>query len=537
MFFITLLYSAVETWMRSQTGSPSLRALVYFDEIFGYLPPVANPPSKEPMLRMLKQARAFGIGMVLATQNPVDLDYKALANAGTWFIGKLQTDQDKQRLLDGLEGAMAGSLDRAGYDRMISTLGKRVFLLHNIHAKGPKLFTTRFAMNYLPGPIARVQIPQLNALVQPAQPPLSAFQPVSVPSSSSFTGQAAYPAPVQPAPEQEGTSTRPSVPMGVREYFLPNNITFTEAFQNAGRAYPQEAFSQGLIYRPVLLGQASIRFLNRKYNLDSELKRTVSATIPDRRGLVKWDNFLVEPVDPDRLDSSPAPQSRFAPLDGSLADVKEMTALQRDFIDWAFRSGQVTVYSNEQLKVYGGPPTSEGEFRAMCSETARDQRDAEISKAEALYDKKLEAIQLKLTREERELDSDKSELSQRKIEEMGTAAENVFGLFSGRRSSRRLSSSLTKRRLTSQAKADVDESVDAITEMKKQIADLEKEKQAALQQVNDRWGDLANQISTMKVDALKKDVLLELFGVGWFPYHVVKSGDQTFELPGYGSKR
>jgi hypothetical protein len=431
---------------------------------------------------------------------------------------------------------------------MISTLGKRVFLLHNIHGKGPKLFTTRFAMNYLPGPIARVQIPQLNALVQPAQPPLSAFQQVNVPSSSSFTGSAAYTASVQPAPaspqekkqpvpEQEGTSTRPSTPMGVREYFLPNNITFTEAFQNAGRAYPQEAFSQGLIYRPVLLAQASIRFLNRKYNLDSELKRTVTATLPDRRGLVKWDNFLVEPVDPDRLDSSPAPQSRFAPLDGALNDVKEMTALQKDFIDWAFRTAQVTVYANDQLKAYGGPPTSEGEFRAMCSEAARDQRDAEIRKVESLYDKKLDAIQIKLTKEERELESDKSELSQRKIEEMGTAAENVFGLFSGRRSSRRLSSSLTKRRLTSQAKADVDESIDALAEMKKQIAALENEKQTALQQVNDRWGDLANQVSTIKIDALKKDVLLELFGVGWFPYHVVKSGDQTFELPAYGRER
>ena len=122
--------------MRSQTGTTSLRALVYFDEIFGYLPPVANPPSKQPMLRMLKQARAFGVGQVLVTQNPVDVDYKALSNAGTWMIGKLQTDQDKQRLLDGLDSAMSGSLDRAEYDRLISTLGKRVFLLHNVNAKG-----------------------------------------------------------------------------------------------------------------------------------------------------------------------------------------------------------------------------------------------------------------------------------------------------------------------------------------------------------------------------------------------------------------
>ena len=137
MFFVTLLYSAVETWMRTQPGTTSLRAILYFDEIFGYLPPVGNPPSKQPMLRMLKQARAFGVGQMLVTQNPVDVDYKALSNAGTWFIGKLQTEQDKQRLLDGLEGAMAGGLDRRVYDRLISSLGKRVFLLHNVHEKQP----------------------------------------------------------------------------------------------------------------------------------------------------------------------------------------------------------------------------------------------------------------------------------------------------------------------------------------------------------------------------------------------------------------
>ena len=173
MFFITLLYSAVETWMRSQTGTTTLRALMYFDEIFGYLPPVANPPSKQPMLRMLKQARAFGVGQVLVTQNPVDVDYKALSNAGTWMIGKLQTDQDKQRLLDGLDSAMSGSLDRGEYDRMISSLGKRVFLLHNVNAKGPLLFQTRWAMNYLAGPLTRNQIPDLNQLAGATEPAAS----------------------------------------------------------------------------------------------------------------------------------------------------------------------------------------------------------------------------------------------------------------------------------------------------------------------------------------------------------------------------
>ena len=164
MFFVTLLFSAVESWMRTQTGTPSLRSLIYFDEIFGYLPPVANPPSKSVMLRMLKQARAFGVGLVLATQNPADVDYKGLSNTGTWLIGKLQTEQDKRRLLDGLEGAVPGSFNRSDYDRLISSLGKRVFLLHNVHEKGPVVMTTRWAMNYLAGPLTRTQVPELNRL-------------------------------------------------------------------------------------------------------------------------------------------------------------------------------------------------------------------------------------------------------------------------------------------------------------------------------------------------------------------------------------
>ncbi|MFM8319788.1 MAG: ATP-binding protein, partial [Chloroflexota bacterium] len=159
MFFVTLLFSAVESWMRAQSGTTTLRALVYFDEIFGYLPPIGNPPSKAPMLRMLKQARAFGVGMVLVTQNPVDIDYKGLSNAGTWMIGKLQTERDKARLLDGLDSAMAGAMDRSEIDRLISGLGKRVFLMQNVHNKAPLLFQTRWAMNYLAGPLSRTQIP------------------------------------------------------------------------------------------------------------------------------------------------------------------------------------------------------------------------------------------------------------------------------------------------------------------------------------------------------------------------------------------
>ncbi len=244
--------------------------------------------------------------MVLVTQNPVDVDYKALSNAGTWFIGKLQTDQDKQRLLDGLQGAMSGDLNRGEYDRLISTLGKRVFLLHNVHASQPLLFETRWAMNYLAGPMTRTQIPQLNSLWKPlaavsppagpltgtptappqpvtapppapavfgvpSQPPVKATmvgtQPAMPADQPVAPPQAAAPqpelVPVQPAASPvkasqaeaipQSSATRPTIPAGVKEYFLPNNLTFTQAFKAAGKPYPQEAFSQGLLYRPVLL--------------------------------------------------------------------------------------------------------------------------------------------------------------------------------------------------------------------------------------------------------------------------------------------
>jgi hypothetical protein len=544
MFFVTLLYSAVETWMRSQTGTTGLRALVYFDEIYGYLPPVANPPSKQPMLRMLKQARAFGVGQVLVTQNPVDLDYKALSNAGTWMIGKLQTDQDKQRLLDGLESAMAGSLDRSEYDRLISTLGKRVFLLHNVNAKAHAIFQTRWAMNYLTGPLTRFQIPDLNKLagatLQPAvQAPLGS-QLVTAGSPSAMPVQSQSFIPPAPSASTTGTppvafsSTRPTIPAGIAEYFLPNNLTFTQAFKAAGKEYPTEAFSQGLIYRPVILSQASVRIYSLKYRLDMDMYKTALVTNPDRRGIVRWDNYLTDPIDPSRLDQAPDPRARFAALEAPLDDVRVMNALQKDFIEWVYHTTQVTVRGNETLKLYAGPETTEGEFRTQCSEAARQIRETELKKVSSSYDNKLRSLNDKLDREERELEQDKAELSSRNLETGVNVAETVFGLL-GKGRKRAISTSISKARMASQAKSDVKESVDAIKNYKDQIATLEDEKETALQAVNEKWGEVANQIVEIPITLQKKDILVDYFGVAWTPYHLVMMGEQLIELPGFSA--
>ncbi len=525
MFFVTLLYSAVETWMRTQKGSTSLRALIYFDEIFGYLPPVKNPPSKTPMLRMLKQARAFGVGQVLVTQNPVDVDYKALSNAGTWFIGKLQTEQDKNRLLDGLEGAAPG-LDRKVYDKLISTLDKRVFLLHNVHEDQPVLFHTRWVMNYLTGPLTRVQLPELNALVgadqdhtaRSASPARQRLKGSSV--SGKGTGA-------------QTSSTRPNVPANVEEYFLPNNLSLLKAVDKAGISPPQEVKRQ-VIYKPVLLAQATIRFLKRNFNLDYDLVTAALISNPDRQGRIRWEDRISDPVDLDALDRQAIPDARFHELTSPLNNGAKLRELETDFKDWIYHTVTVSVRANEELKVFAGPQVSQGEFRSMCTETAEKELEQEREKTNDSFDKKLDTIRDRLMREERELKEDEVELSQRKMEEMGTHAQNLLGLLAGRR--RSMTTSLTKRRMTTKAKADVEESLDMIDQYKKEIEDLEKERLEELRDVEEKWQEILEKVTEIPVTPYKKDILVELFGVGWFPYYSYQDQGKLIELAAFTNK-
>jgi hypothetical protein len=333
----------------------------------------------------------------------------------------------------------------------------------------------------------------------------------------------------------EFSSTRPTIPSGIDEYFLPNNLTLNQAFKAAGREYPNDALSQGLIYRPVILSQASARLVNLKYKLDIEVNKTTLVENPDRRGIIRWDNYPIERIDPSRLEQAPDPQARFTPPEAPLNDVKMMNSLQKDFLDWAYRTSEVMIRANEELKLYAEPKTSEGEFRTQCSNAARQACEAELKKISVTFDSKLRTLNDRLEREQRELEQDKSELSSRKLEEAGNVAETFAGLL-GLRRKRSISSSLTKRRMTSQAKSDVEESVDAIKDIQKQISIIEAEKAASLQAVNDKWGEFANQITEIPVTAQKNDILLDFFGVAWLPYHLVKVAEQLIELRGFSSK-
>jgi hypothetical protein len=547
MFFVTILFSAVETWMRTQPGATSLRALLYMDEIFGYLPPTANPPSKQPLLRMLKQARAFGLGLVLATQNPVDVDYKALSNAGTWFIGKLQTEQDKQRLLDGLESTASDALDRGSIDKLISGLGKRVFIMQNVHEKLPVVFQTRWTMNFLAGPMTRTQIPALNSLVGAnavvtlAGSQVSMLEGSNVPSQlvNLPTFQPADPPTPQPANmptfqpvNLAGSVTRPPVPAGFPEFFLPMNLSFTKALAASGKGMPEEAMMTGVLYHPVILASAQVRFLDRRYSLNMQQVKSALVTTLDKRGLVRWDDFSCAVPDEKNMDPAPDPQARFAALDGPISDARQMTALQKDFADWAYRSSKITIRSNQAFGLFATPDVSQAEFMKACADAAREARDADLAKATATLDRQIATVKEKIAKEERELQQDQTELGERKREELVSGAETVFSLLGGRRS-RRISSTMSKHRMTEQSKADVDESVAAIEEFKQQLVQLEQTRQQALDEAGTKWGELVNDITEIPVMPKKADVYVNLFGVAWLPYYQVEAAEQTVEIPAF----
>ncbi|GAB4161021.1 MAG: DUF87 domain-containing protein [Candidatus Promineifilaceae bacterium] len=518
MFFVTLLFSAIESWMRAQQGTTALRALVYFDEIFGYLPPIGNPPAKEPMLRLLKQARAFGLGLVLATQNPVDVDYKGLSNAGSWFIGKLGTEQDKERLLDGLASLSGDALDRREYDHLISALGKRVFLLRNVHDPHPTLFQTRWAMNYLAGPLTRQQIPALNALAG-AAPPVTAAPATAAPAALP-RAIPAHPQSAAAVLSAVGSETRPPVPARIAEYFFPNDLSFSQAVQTSRQTGATFAQPVGLLYRPALLAHASVRFTNRKYNLDTDVLQTALVTELDARLRPDWSAYLLPAFAPSTLDRSPLPQARFAPLEPPLTNASDINALQSDFLDWVYRTTTLTLQANEALKVYAGPDVSTAEFARRCTTAAAAAQQIELDKVEAAFERQLDALEEKLRREKRELEEDEADYAARKREEAGKHLETLLGFIGGRRKS--VSSSLSKRRLTEKAKMEVKESEEAIVALEKELDDLEAECDRALADVRRKWEGIAAEVSQITVQPFKKDVVISHFGVAWLPYYVVE---------------
>jgi hypothetical protein len=410
MFFVTLLLNQVVSWMRAQSGTSSLRAILYMDEVAGYMPPVVNPPSKQALLLLMKQARAFGLGVVLATQNPVDVDYKGLSNAGTWFLGRLQTERDKARLLDGLEGALAAqgsAFDRAATDRTLSSLQKRTFFLHDVHEDGPVIFQTRWAMSYLRGPLTKDQIrlvqPPSGATAAAAAPPPAAVAPTP-PAVVAPVASAAGPAPGVP----------PVLPPQIEQFFAP--------------ARPGV---MPLAYEPMLFARASVRFVDARRGVD--VSRDVTRLVPFGSGavLVDWAASEEADFDASDLETTPAGPATFAALPPAAAKASSYTAWLRDFARWLQQEQALQLLYDEPTGLCSRADEREAEFRARTALHDRETRDAAKEKLRQKFAPRVATLTEKIRRAEQAIEREQQQASESKMQTgisvLGTVVGALFG--------------------------------------------------------------------------------------------------------------
>ncbi len=365
MFFVTILLNEVLSWARAQPGTSSLRAILYMDEIFGYFPPTANPPSKIPMLTLLKQARAFGLGVVLATQNPVDLDYKGLSNAGTWFLGRLQTKRDKDRVLAGLQGASTAAghaFDSQKMDEILSVLGSRVFVMNNVNDEQPVVFQTRWALSYLRGPLTRAQIQVLMASRKQKQTAGGSFQSV---------GPSLTPAGIPQSAPVLNAGARPVVPPDVPEFFVPRRDPFEAA--------------ETIQYRPVLLGVARLHFTDKKAGVDHWETVTMLQRVENGMPAEVWSKSELFDDGVPELDKAPEAGARFAPLPHELARAKNYPEWSKSLKNYLYRERTLQVYRCAKLKQWSRPEEPEREFRLRLVQASREERDQKVEALRAKY--------------------------------------------------------------------------------------------------------------------------------------------------------
>ena len=548
MFFVTLLLEALVTWMRGQTGTTSLRALLYFDEIFGFFPPVQEPPSKKPMLTLLKQARAFGLGAVLVTQNPVDIDYKGLTNAGTWFIGKLQAERDKDRVLQGLKGAIAEagrSSDAVDYDALITALSSRVFLMNNVHEDGPVVFQTRWVMSYLRGPLTR---PQVRELMAPKKALLAAQAASHVDAAPvpqvRQTAQETAPVASAAAPAAPTQSTEPNAPKGfsaiqaaldpsVAQAYLPVDMARSRAVKvvadDAGRAI--DVKSVQMIYEPAVLGAARLRFVDQKRRIDEKQELVLLSPIASGvLGAIDWARADALPLTLSALERAPANAEPaegpfFAPVPEEVNTERELRSLASDLSDWLYYNKRLTITTHASMDIHQEPGESDRAFKIRLQDAARQQRDAEVDKLKSKYRTQLDRLQDRMDRYEKDLAEDEAAFSTRKQQEWVSLGESALNFFLGRRSSRVLSQAISKRGMTSKAKGEIERTKEEIADSQKEIADLEAELATAADEITRKWADALDDLTTDEVKPRRTDVDVEFVAVGWMPSWLVTYHD------------
>jgi len=515
MFFVAMLLNQVLGWMRTQPGTTSLRALLYMDEIFGYFPPVANPPSKQPLLTLLKQARAYGVGVVLATQNPVDLDYKGLSNTGTWIIGRLQAERDKARMMEGLEGVAAatgGQFDRGQMEQLIAGLGSRVFLMNNTHEDGPVILTSRWAMSYLRGPLTRSQIKQLMDPLKGGLAPAAQAAPVqAAPSAAAAPAvtQAAQAAPfvaAAAAPRPAPAGLRPSVPPDVPQYYIP---------ARGGGA--------DLVYRPMLVGAARIRYYDMKAGLDETQDVVTLTPIVDRPIPVDWADAKDAGFALNDLEKSPLSGAQFGDLPASAANAKNYAAWGRDYVTWVYGIQQMTLFKSPSTGAVSHAGEQERDFRIRLQQATRERRDEAVEVLRKKYAPKIAALQEKVRKAQLAVDREADQAKQAGLQTVISVGATLLGAFMGRKTA--IKSTLGKAATaargvgrTAQQQGDVGRAKETVQTYQQQLEDLNAEFKAETDALESRIDPSSETLESVVFKPRKTDIDVQLVALAWAPF-------------------
>jgi hypothetical protein len=503
MFFVTLLLSQTLGWVRAQSGTTSLRALLYMDEIFGYFPPVANPPSKQPLLTLLKQARAFGLGVVLATQNPVDLDYKGLANTGTWFIGRLQTERDKARVLEGLEGAAASGgkkFDKQRMEQTLAGLGNRVFLLNNVHEDAPEVFQTRWTLSYLRGPLTRTQI---KTLMEPVK---RKMLDVKGSVESEQPGSSVAMAHVSPFTSH---LSRPMLPPDVRQHFIP-----VRGSQPSGSM---------LIYQPMLLGAAQVRVSDNKAGVDVTQHVTVLAPISDAAVAVDWDRAMEAGLDVADLESNPSDSAQFGAVPNAASKAKNYDTWSKDFSSWLFRNQKVDLYKSPSTKDISEPGESERDFRVRLQQSGREARDKQSDSLRQKYAPKIAALQDRIRRAGQMVERQQAESRSSQMQAAISVGASILGAFLGRKtiSASNIGRATTAIRGAGRAikeSKDVGQAEENVSALQQQLADLESQFKTETDALAAATDPLNEKLETVSLKPTKANIAVKLVALAWTPH-------------------
>ncbi len=497
-FVVTLLLSKVVTWMRKQQGTSDLRALIYMDEVFGFAPPTANPPSKKPILTLLKQARAFGVGLLLSTQNPVDLDYKAMSNAGTWMIGRLQTERDKTRIIEGLKSA-SGAVDVKMLDALISDLGKRQFILHSTSAKEPRVFTTRWAMSYLAGPLSREQVQTLTAdSPERTAPPAPTGQPTATqPTTAAQAGAETV--------ADDESPVAPQVPDTTRVYYLDPAAPWASELGVDPNGTRLEA---ALVARVDMVFDDQYADLNH-----TEEWEAIFYPLSDQ-----FDPETAKVVDYDERDlTTAAPEGCNYALPAAKIDTKSFyTSASTALRDWLYRNQQVQVFKNPTLKIYSRVGESEEDFRARSKAAAEEAADEAIAKLKDKYKTKIRTVSDQLASAERRVRELEADVQGRRQSELISGAGDLLGsILGGRSRSRAVGSAASRRRMTRASQERLQSASEKVTDKTDKLDALEDDVENDVNDIMEKWDSAADDIETVDIGLEKTDINVGELSLVW----------------------